>query len=404
MVDFADTTEQATFRNEVRRFIRAHCPPELIAEAPYVGTLGGEHSGPLTIEDRERLTERWWDALASNGWVAANWPRAYGGAALSVMEQFILGEAFAEARAPRLRVPDVGSTITVHGSDDLKAQFLPGMVRGETKWCQGYSEPGAGSDLASLQTRATRDGDDFVINGQKIWTSGARTADMMFAMVRSDPDAPKHRGITYLLLDMGTPGISVRPLGQMTGATAFNEVFFEDVRVPVRNVVGEVDRGWYVGATHLDFERSSIGNAVGLRKRLDDLLDFLRSEHEAGTGRSRLGESAVRAELAEVATRVEVARMFSYRVFSLQNRGVIPNHEASVQKVFTSELTQLASNVGVRALGLYGGLYSKDDPRTPMRTVWARWYLATVSETIGAGTSEIQRGIIATRGLGLPRG
>ena len=202
-------------------------------------------------------------------------------------------------RAPIQSVPDVGSTTLVHGSEEQKQEHLPPMVRGETQWCQGYSEPGSGSDLASIQTRATRDGDDFVINGQKIWTSGAKTADMIFALVRTDPEAPKHRGISYLLFEMDKPGISIRPLGQMTGATQFNEVFFEDVRVPVSAAVGEINRGWYVGATHLDFERSSIGNAVAFANRLNDLIEFLKDEAEADTGRSKLKREPIyRGQLA----------------------------------------------------------------------------------------------------------
>ena len=404
MVDFVDTPQQAAFRAEVRAFVEERCPRELIDEARYVGSLGGEQTGPMSQEERERLVDRWRDALVERGWIAPHWPAQYGGADLSVMEQFVLSEVFAEMRAPALRVPDVGSTIMVHGSDELKSEFLPGMVKGDVRWCQGYSEPGSGSDLASLQTRAVRDGDDFVINGQKIWTSGAHEADMIFALVRTDPDAPKHRGITYLLFSMETPGISVRPLQQMTDARGFNEVFFEDVRVSTKGVVGEVDRGWYVGATHLDFERSQIGAAAGLRKVFGDLVSFATEEREADGPRQRLDETTIRHQLAECGIRAEVACLFSYRVVSLQDRGTIPNYEASVQKMFRSELSQLTSNTAVKTLGLYGQLYDREDPHTPMRTKWPRWYLATVSETIGAGTSEIQRNIIATRGLGLPRG
>ena len=324
---------------------------------------------------------------------------------MTAIEQFILREVFTEMRAPIQSVHDVGSTILVHGSEEQKQKYLPPMVRGEIQWCQGYSEPGSGSDLASVQTRGERDGDDFVINGQKIWTSGAKTADMIFALVRTDPEAPKHRGISYLLFEMDKPGISVRPLGQMTGATQFNEVFFEDVRVPVSAAVGEINRGWYVGATHLDFERSSIGSAVGFQNRLNDLIAFLKSEAEADTGRSRLKrEPAFRDQLADRATETTVARQFSNRIITMQARGIIPNTESSTQKLFSSELHQRTSNTAIKALGQYGMLYDEEGERTPQRARWGTYYLATVSETIGAGTSEIQRNVIATRGLGLPRG
>jgi len=405
MVDFKDTPEQAAWRAEVQRFVDQHLPPALREDARYAGSLGGLHRGTLTTDQRRELTAKWRRAVLDRGWIAPAWPKEYGGADMSPIQQFILREVFSESQAPSVGVPDVGSTILVHGSDELKKRYLPGLVEGKEQWCQGYSEPSSGSDLASIQTRAIRDGDDFVINGQKIWTSGAATADMMFALVRTDPDAPKHRGITYLLLDMKSPGISVRPLGQMTGARQFNEVFFEDVRVPVRNAVGEINRGWYVGATHLDFERSSIGLAVGFKHRMQNLLDLVKAERDATSGRTTLGRSsATRAALAERAIEADVARNFSNRIITLQNRGVIPNYEASVQKLFSSELHQRLSNTAVKALGLYGGLYDEDDPRAPDRAVWATYYLATVSETIGAGTSEIQRNVIATRGLGLPRG
>ena len=306
-------------------------------------------------------------------------------------------------RAPIQSVHDVGSTILVHGSDEQKAKYLPPMVRGEIQWAQGYSEPGSGSDLASVQTRGEHDGDDFVINGQKIWTSGAMTADMIFALVRTDPEAPKHRGISYLLFELDKPGISIRPLDQMSGASQFTEVFFEDVRVPVSAAIGEVNRGWYVGATHLDFERSSIGSAVSFANRLNDLTQFLKNE--ADTGRSRLKrEPAFRDQLADRATETTVARQFSNRIITMQARGIIPNIESSAQKLFSSELHQRTSNTGLNAMGQYGMLYDENDERTPQRARWGTYYLASVSETIGAGTSEIQRNVIATRGLGLPRG
>jgi alkylation response protein AidB-like acyl-CoA dehydrogenase len=404
MVDFADTTEQAAWRAEVRQFVEDHLPRELAEDQLYAGTLGGMHRGPLGRQ-RAELLKQWRKAILDRGWIAPAWPKAVGGADMSPVEQFILREVFTELHAPIMSVHDVGSTILVHGSEEQKRKYLPPMVRGEIQWCQGYSEPGAGSDLASVQTRGVRDGDDFVINGQKIWTSGAKTADMIFALIRTDPEAPKHRGISYLLFEMDKPGITVRPLAQMTDATMFNEVFFEDVRVPVSAAVGEINRGWYVGATHLDFERSSIGSAVGFANRLNDLIEFLKTEADADTGRSNLRRSSVtRQALADRAIETTVARQFSNRIITMQARGIIPNTEASEQKLFSSELHQRTSNTAIKALGPYGMLYDEDDPRTPQRARWGTYYLATVSETIGAGTSEIQRNVIATRGLGLPRG
>ena len=405
MVDFRDTAEDAAWRAEVQRFVDEHLPGELREDAYFAGSLGGLHRGPMSEAGRREAVARWREAVREHGWIAPAWPKAYGGADMKPMQQFIMREVLSEAQAPLVSVPDVASTIMVHGSDELKQRYLPGFIDGKQQWCQGYSEPGSGSDLASVQTRAVRDGDDFVVNGQKIWTSGAATADMMFALVRTDPDAPKHRGITYLLLDMKTPGISVRPLGQMTGARQFNEVFFEDVHVPVGNAVGEINRGWYVGATHLDFERSSIGNAVGFRLRLEKLFERVKAERDADSGRTTIARMpAVRSALADRYIESDVARSFSNRIITLQNRGVIANYEASVQKLFSSELHQRLANTAVKALGLYAQIYDQEDPRVPDRALWGTYYLATVAETIGAGTSEIQRNVIATRGLGLPRG
>ncbi|MDA1001946.1 MAG: acyl-CoA dehydrogenase family protein [Chloroflexi bacterium] len=409
MVDFADTPDQAEFRTQVQEFIDSNLPAVLKLRPDEAAFRGfEEEDGESPSDDRaERRAalKTWRMALVDRGWIAPAWPKQYGGADLSPMEQFVMNETFTESRAPRLGVPDVGSTIMVHGSDEQKAEFLPPMVRGETRWCQGYSEPGSGSDLASLQTRAVRDGDDFVINGQKIWTSGAHLSNMIFALVRTDPEAPKHRGITYLLFSMESPGISVRPLVQMSDARGFNEVFFEDVRVPVKNAVGEINRGWYVGATHLDFERSSIGSAIGQRQMLDALKNFLVAERDAKSGRSRLDQTdCPRAELADRYIEATVAKTLSQRVISMQARGLIPNYEASMTKVFSTEFNQRIARTATKLLGRYGDVRDGPEQYTPMKGRWATMYLSSVSSTIAGGTSEIQRNVIATRGLGLPRG
>src|SRR5690606_26527662 len=230
----------------------------------------------------------WSDALASKGWIAPHWPKEYGGASLSPMEQFIYNMEMAKSGAPRVGgsgVGMLGPTLIVHGTDEQKEQHLSGILSGEVVWAQGYSEPGAGSDLASLQTRAIRDGDEYVVNGQKIWTSGAHQADWLFMLARTDPDAPKHRGISFLLTPKDAPGISVRPLINMAWSHGFNETFFEDVRIPAANRVGEENRGWYVGMTLLDYERSNITGAVSARKDIDELIGYANGE---GQSRSRM--------------------------------------------------------------------------------------------------------------------
>ena len=399
-MDFADSPEQAVFRTEVESFFSKNFPAAL--------EVSDEDDPRTRMEagaDQGGALKQWRMALVGKGWIAPAWPKEYGGANLSPMEQFILNETVAEKGAPMLRVPDVGSTIMVHGTPEQKAEFLPPMVRGESRWCQGYSEPGSGSDLASLQTRAIRDGDDFVVNGQKIWTSGAHLANMIFMLVRTDPEAPKHRGITYLLSPMNVPGIEVRPLVQMSDARGFNETFFEDVRIPVKNAVGEINRGWYVGATHLDFERSSIGSAVGQRKMLDTLKDYLLKERDSKSGKTRLGQvDAPRLEFVDRYIEATVAKTLSQRVISMQASGLIPNYEASMTKVFSTEFNQRIARTSTKLLGLYGGLRDQKSTHTPMGGRWATMYLSSVSSTIAGGTSEIQRNVIATRGLGLPRG
>ena len=404
MVDFDDNEREAEFRDAVREFVDEHHPEVLADENRYSPTLGGLPVGRLSEGERKEQMRPWHAALKERGWIAPAWPKEYGGADLSTMEQFILGEVFAEKRASAVSIRnDAASTIMLYGSEELKQKYLPGMLDIDESWTQGYSEPGSGSDLASLQTRATRDGDDFVLNGQKIWTSGADKAKMMFGLFRTDPEAPKHRGISYILVPMDTPGIKPNPIEQITGSRSFNEVFFEDARVPVGNVVGEINRGWYAAATTLDFERSQVGSAVGLYHLLSDLLKTLREEAEPG-GYSRLGDPSRRAALADNHVEAEVARLFSYRVITMQNRGQVPNYEASIQKVFVSEVKQRMAKTAYGVLGLYAQLADKEDPRAPMRSKWQMFTISTIAETIGAGTSEIQRNVIATRGLGLPRG
>ncbi|MDH5200951.1 MAG: acyl-CoA dehydrogenase family protein [Candidatus Bathyarchaeota archaeon] len=392
-MDFRDTPEEAAFRQEVREFLKTELRDEWKA-APDEG-----EGDVAALYERRRP---WREKLAVKGWIAPAWPKEYGGAGLTVMQQFIMNEEFAEARAPArdiFGVGMVGPTLIVHGSEEQKKEHLPRILSGEVRWCQGYSEPEAGSDLASLRMRAVKDGDDYIINGQKIWTSAAQYAQWIFMLARTDPEAPKHRGISYFLADMKTPGIEVRPLVDLSGRHLFNEVFFENVRVPARNLVGEENRGWYIGTTTLDFERSNVGAAVENRLLVEGLAKFVQ-EH-AGEGVCTLPRHrALRHELADRVVEAHVARMLSLRVVALQAKGLIPNYEASVVKTYASELTQRIYNTAVKVLGLYGALRGNEAPGGGR---YARGYMEATGSTIAAGTSEIQRNIIAIRGLGLPR-
>jgi alkylation response protein AidB-like acyl-CoA dehydrogenase len=279
------------------------------------------------------------------------------------------------------------------------------MLSGDVVWCQGFSEPESGSDLASLKTRAVRDGDDYVVNGQKIWTTGAQYAQRMILLARTDPEAPKHKGISYFLLDMKSPGVSVRPLVNMAGTPGFNEVFFENVRVPKKDLLGEENRGWYVGTTTLDYERSSIGTSIAQGQMVEDVVQWVRDRK-----RGEL-QPTVRIELAERAIEAESARLMSYNVISMQNRGLVPNHEASAVKIYAAELNQRIQNTALKIGGLFGQLVRGERGdgdsaanRWPIaKGRYVRAYLGAVASTIAGGTSEINRNIIATRGLGLPR-
>ena len=391
-MEFADTAKEAAWRNEVRTFLQTE----------YTGlTEDGTVEGGLF--DRGERMKQWRRRVADKGWVAPAWPKEYGGAGLGVKEQFILNEEFAEAGAPQVGgfgVMMFGPTLIVHGTEEQKKEHLPGILDGSTLWCQGWSEPGAGSDVASLQTRATKAGDDYVLNGQKIWTTGAQHADWKYMLARTDPDAPKHRGISYFMLDMKSPGVSVRPLTTMAGTATFNEVFFDNVRVPARNRLGEENRGWYIGTTTLDFERSSIGNAVGIRKQLEGYLRYATANPAKVTFKTR---RAVRLEFADRWIEAATAKLLSYRVVTMQARGEIPNYESSMTKLFASELGQRIAALGMHMLGMGGQILERRGPNSWMGGRMGAGYLGAVSSTIAGGTSEIQRNIIAQRGLGLPR-
>jgi len=402
-MDWLDTPPQAAFREEVRALIESGLP-ERYRRADSVNRWQSDRASD-DPEARNAALE-WSKVLGAKGWIAPHWPEEYGGAGMTPMEQFIFNEEMAKAGAPLAAsihgVAMIGPTLIVHGTKEQQEQHLPKILSGEVVWAQGYSEPGAGSDLASLQMRATRDGDDYVVNGQKIWTSGAHTADWLFTLARTNPDAPKHRGISFLIADLKTPGISVRPIINMAWGDDLNETFFEDVRIPVENRVGEEDRGWYVGMTLLDFERSGISSAVGTKRDIEHLASYA-----SGAGRevSRVESTpTIRAEIADRAIECEVSYQFSLRIVSIQNAGQVPNHEASCAKLFNSELTQRIARTGTKVFGLYANLWDGGDQRAPMNAKHTHAYVSSIPSTIAGGSSEIQRGIIATRGLGLPRG
>ncbi len=395
-MDFRFSPEEEAFRQEVRNWLKANLPDNWTGDRFTRSSSDSDEGMNVYKEFAKRL--------ASKGWVAPHWPKEYGGLGFSVIEQLVFNEEMANANAPlgysSIGVGWAGPTIIVHGSEEQKKRFLHPITTGDVMWCQGFSEPNAGSDLANIQTRAVRDGDDYVINGQKIWTSGAHYADWMILIARTDPDAPKHKGISYFLVDMKTPGLTMSPLIDMMNNHGFNEVFFEDVRVPRQNLLGEENRGWYMAATTLDFERSSIGGAVEARKMVDDLAEYCRETRY--NGHRLIDEIRVRTRLADAAIEAELGRLLSYRVATLQSRGMVPNYEASIAKLFNTDQKLRMARSGLEIMGLYGQLEHKDK-YAPLQGRFERQYLWQTGLAVGGGTTEIQKNIIAMRGLGLPR-
>ncbi len=399
-MDFRDNPQEAAFRRVVSDFLDAEFPKELGNRPEEWGLFNA--GGRMNAEYRDWM-RGWNQKLNARGWAAPAWPKEYGGGGLSVKEQFILSEEFAWRRAPRpggIGHGWTGPTIMMYGTPEQKAEYLPKILSGEHFWCQLFSEPGAGSDLASLQTRAVRDGDDYVVNGQKIWTSGGHAADMGILLARTDPDAPKHRGISYFLFNMKSPGVTVRPLVNMLNSHEFNEVFFEDVRVPAKQLLGEENRGWYVGTTTLDFERSGIATSVAHQLIARDIAKFARESAVGGGSLAR--NPGLRAELADRAIEAQVESLICYRIISMQERGEIPNKESSIAKLYSSELDVRLAVTGMHVAGMWGQLASHDESRV-LDGRLPRFYMHSTTSPIGGGTSEIQRNIIATRGLGMPR-
>lgn len=395
-MDFRLTPEQLRFQEEVRAFLGENLP-------------AGWGEGPPEEESSEeywQLSRRFMRKLGERGWLGLGWPRQYGGLARPFMEVFILQEELARWAAPtdhyRIGSGIVAPALMLFGSEEQKGFFLPRLIRGEVWFCLGYSEPGVGSDLASLQTRAVPQGDHFLINGQKIWTTNAHRADYCWLAARTDPEAPKHRGISLFIVDMRTPGITIKPIINMLGIHSFNQVFFDNVRVPRTALVGEQNRGWYHLAAALDFERSASFIPVApIRRALDDILSLARGMR-VGLRHPAL-PSTHRHLLAQLAVETAVYEVLAYRTAWMIDRGLIPNHEASASKLFATELIQRLANAAVNLAGLYGTL-GEGSRWAPLMGRLARLYLGSVAATIGGGTSEIQRSVIAVRGLGLPHG
>lgn len=411
-MNWADTPEQAAFRAEVREFVRDRFPAAYTPDPAAEQSLEPEdvwgYNWPVdrTSEDPARRdgARQWAAALAERGWVTPHWPMEYGGAGLTALEEFVLQEEMMRAGVPTVNGIGaflLGPTLLAHGTDAQRAEHLPPIARGERTWAQGFSEPGAGSDLAGLRTRAVRDGDQYVVDGQKVWTSLGHHADWLFVLVRTDPDAsPAHRGITFLLVDVTTPGVTVRPIRDIRGDTPFSEIFFDGARVPVANRVGEENRGWYVAMDALSFERAGIGATIKYEQAINRLVAHIGTPE----GRAQLREGwthRTRHEIARRYTEVRVLYNIARYTVSKAATGAVPGYEASVNQLFSAELHQRLARTGADAFGRHGLLWQRDG--APLAAAFTHMRFDSVAATFLGGASEIQRNVIATRGLGLPR-
>jgi alkylation response protein AidB-like acyl-CoA dehydrogenase len=401
-VNLEYSAEYRQFRDEVRRFLAEHWSAEDAATQPDPDALssmtGAAPAGERATAFRLKAIER--------GYLYRQVPRRYGGSEQppDPLKATIIAEEFRRARAPHEIVGQGPSmlvpTLLEHGTEAQKERFVRDTLLGRIRWCQGYSEPGAGSDLASLRTRAVLDGDTWIVNGQKIWTSNAREAQWMFALVRTEPDQPKHDGISYLLIEMNTPGIDVRPLRQMTGDADFNEVFFDNARVPAENLVGRRGQGWVVSRSTLKHERALIGGAHLTRRTFEGLVMLARSLER--NGRPVIDDPAVRERLVALEGRLLSNEYQGYRLLTMSARGEEPGLAAMVMKLASTQLGYDIANLAMDVVG-DRALLAAGEAEAPAMGMFGTAYMWSLGVLIAGGAANIQRNIIAERGLGLPR-
>lgn len=390
-LEFHLTKEQLAWKQEVRNFLKEVITPELLAE---VERNKRGKDGPLERNYRKQISEK--------GWYSMHWPKEYGGLEMSAMDYLIFNEEVAYMGAPF--ISNIGPSIVApslfkFGSEENKRKWLPPIKNNEFDFALGYSEPNSGTDLASLQTSAVLDGEEWVINGQKVWNSFGHRSTHQWLAVRTDPSAPKHRGISMMIVPMDAPGVTI--VEQKTwGGHRTNEIFFDNVRVPKDNLIGEVNRGWLILTTALDHERVVMGSSGRTQRNFEDLVKFCK--HTVIDGELLINKPEIRMKLAELKVELEVARLFGYRAASMIDLGKDISSEASMMKVFATELRTKVSDYGMQILGLYGQL-NKDDDLAPLQGELEQQYRLAPFHRFGGGTNEVQRNIVAQRGLGLPR-
>jgi alkylation response protein AidB-like acyl-CoA dehydrogenase len=397
-MDFSFTPAQEAFRQELQTWLAANVP----ATGHRL-----QHLQPQASADDLQFLKAWQRKVYEGGWTGIAWPKEYGGRGASLVERMIFDQEMAAHKAPGLLnvlgLEIVGPTMIVHGTDAQKSAHLRHILSGEEIWSQGYSEPNSGSDLASLRTRAIEHGDYFSVTGQKVWTSLAFYADWCLLLVRTNPDVPKHPGLSCLLVDMKSPGITIKPLRTMTGDSEFNEVFFEEVKVPKANLLGEKDQGWRVIVTSLMFERQGLGFyfTFAQKRHYEDLI--ATAHRTFRYGEPVVVDPQLRQRLAQTYIECELLKLNNYRALTRLLRGTPPGPEGSIPKLQWAETNQRLQELAVELQGAYGQLYQGEE-KAPDSAYWQYGFLRARANSIEGGTSEIQRNILAERVLGLPKG
>ncbi|HLG95654.1 MAG TPA: acyl-CoA dehydrogenase [Bryobacteraceae bacterium] len=394
-MDLNLTPAELKFRDELRAWLRANIPAEW-----------EKYRTEAEMRDRFEFLRGWQRKVYEAGWAGIAWPKEYGGRGATLMEQVIFTEEMARAAAPPLAnvlgLSLIGPTIIAFGTDAQKKRYLANILSAQEIWCQGFSEPNAGSDLANVRTEAKLDGDHYIINGQKVWNSYGWAADWCALLTRSDPSSQKHQGLTYILVDMKSAGVEVRPLRQMTGESEFCEIFFHDVRVPAANVLGKVGDGWNVAIGTLAHERVALGAGVQItmKRQFDRLVEL--AHKTVRNGKPAAEDPVIRQKLGQCYADIEIMRLNQMRAISRINQKGVPGPEGSVLKIFWTELNQRFQQIATELLGPFATL-SKGDPHAIDDGQWAYSFLRARGNTIEAGTSEIQRNIIGHFVLGLPK-
>jgi alkylation response protein AidB-like acyl-CoA dehydrogenase len=392
-VDFLFTEEQERFRQEVRAFLDKELPPDW---ADYTGTAIDDTVAPT--KDGEQVFRDMARKLGKKGWLSLFWPKEYGGQACSYVDYLIFLEEVARRGSPGFNAVGpkmLAPTLLKYGTEEQKERHLKQIARGEELFCEAFTEPNAGSDMASLQTKAVRGKDDYIINGQKTWSTFAKYSDWCCLLARTDPELRRHRGISFFLVDLSTPGVTVRPIIDIQGEPDFGEIFFDDARVPKENLVGRENEGWKVVQTMLSYERIAIGPVVAARGLVDRMVKYINDNPE------RQWQGA-RQRLAQLKVEAEVGRLICYRLAWLHDNGMDEVHHAAATRLYATELFKRAARLAIELLGPYGQL-DQEDSRAPLRGWFKHLYLSSMGITIAAGTSEILKNIIAGLGLRLPR-